>query len=135
MVGSYQYGGRYHVGAAPLAARRWGGWSGYHVYGGLRRYYGGYGAYWGSPFYYPPYYWNWVAWWGPRYYPTEASEDVVGYALPEGVISPGGRVSGFLYFQKATAEGRNLDLSWNAYDARSRGYLGTVEVALRTIDK
>ncbi len=134
-VGSYQYGGRYHLSGAPLAAHRWGNWTGFHFYGGLRRYYGGYGTYWGGPFYYPPYYWNWVNWWGPSYYPSGPTEDVVGYALPEGVLQPGGRVSGFLYFKKATAEGRALDLAWSAYDARSRGYLGTVEVALKTVDK
>jgi hypothetical protein len=50
-------------------------------------------------------------WGGPRSLPP--SSDVRRLALPEGVIEPGGSVSGFLYFQNAAARAERLELSWH----------------------
>jgi hypothetical protein len=111
-----------------------GGWRGYHVAPGLRGYYGGGGLYWGYPLYYG---WSpWVFAWGLRYYPTgRPSADVLGYAVPEGVLAPGGHVNGFLYFQRATSDTHNLQLTWELHEARSGGALGTTQVPLEVIKK
>jgi hypothetical protein len=110
-----------------------GGWSGYHITGGLRGYYGPGARYWGGPWIHAPYYSSWVFWWGPRYYPSGPSEDVLAFALPEGVIAPGGRVNGFLYFQKATEGTPRLELQWDAYDARTNTYVASARVALDVV--
>ena len=111
-----------------------GGWSGYHIAGGLRGYYGPGWAYWGAPFLYPPYYADYVYFWGPRYYPLEPSAEVIAYSLPEGVLAPGGHVNGFLYFQRATGNGVHaLDLSWDAHDARTGAPFGSAHVALEVV--
>ena len=91
-----------------------GGWSGYRVHGGLRGYYGLGVGYWGGPWIYPPYYGDWVFFWGPSYYPARPSMEVLELGLPEGVLPPGGRVSGYLYFKRATGARQGaLDLSWD----------------------
>jgi hypothetical protein len=134
--GGYHGGYGYHGGVTigPPGAGRYGGWSGYHIYGGLRGYYGPGYYYWGGPFIYPPYYSSWVFWWGPSYYPSaEPSADVLAFGLPEGVLVPGGRVTGFLYFQKATGGTRTLDLSWDAHEARNGWPLGATHVALDVV--
>jgi hypothetical protein len=46
-----------------------------------------------DPYYYGTYYSSWPE----RELPTA---DMILYALPEGVLNPGGRVKGFVYFQK-----------------------------------
>ena len=122
-VGFGAYGGR--------------GSGGFYISGGLRDYYGPGALYWGGPFIYPPYYATWVFGWGPDYYPTpRASYDVLSNALPEGVLPPGARVDGFLYFKKATSrDRRNLDLAWSLVDARSSNDLGSLHVALEVVDR
>jgi hypothetical protein len=63
-------------------------------------YYGPYGpwGYWG-PYY--PYYWA-------RPFP----QDVLTLGLREGSLLPGAGLQGFLYFQRATARGNALTVSW-----------------------
>jgi hypothetical protein len=63
-------------------------------------YYGPYGpwGYWG-PYY--PYYWG-------RPFP----QDVLTLGLREGSLLPGAGLQGFLYFQRATARGNSLTVSW-----------------------
>jgi hypothetical protein len=124
----------------PGGVRSWGyggrGWNGYLVVGGLRPYYGFGVGYWGGPWFYPPYYSDWVYAWGPAYYPTRPSTDVLTLGLPEGVLPPGARVSGFLYFKRATASRRGLlDLSWDAHDARTGAGLGTLHVPLVVVPR
>jgi hypothetical protein len=111
-----------------------GGWTGFHLYGGLRGWYGSYGMYWGGPFSYPGYYGSYVSWWGPSYYPSQPSEDVLAAALPEGVLTAGGRVNGFIYFKRATSkETRQLDLTWSVVDARTNANLGEARVTLDVV--
>jgi len=113
-----------------------GGWNNYLVVGGLRPYYGFGVGYWGGPWIYPPYYSDWVFWWGPSYYPARPSTEVLTLGLPEGVLPPGARVSGFLYFKRATAAHQGvLDLSWEVHDARSGASLGSLHVPLEVVHR
>jgi hypothetical protein len=137
--GGVGFGGGYG-GGLPGRHYGWGysngGWNGYLVNGGLRGYYGlGFG-YWGGPWFYPPYYGDWVYGWGPTYYPSRPSTDVLSLGLPEGVLPPGARVSGFLYFKRATAAQQGgLDLSWDTHDARTGATLGTLHVPLDVVER
>jgi hypothetical protein len=113
-----------------------GGWSGYYVGPGARGWYGAGWNFWGGPFLYPPWYSRFVFFWGPGYYPSERpSRDVIDAALPEGVLAPGGRVNGYLYFQKATDRSRRLDISWEARDARTQVFVGAVHVPLEVVER
>jgi len=69
---------------------------------------------WVYPFYDAPYYGDRVVVWTDRS-PSPPSEDVLRLGLPEGVVKPGGRISGFLYFQNAGQHGQHLRLSWAAH--------------------
>jgi hypothetical protein len=125
---------------APTGRRVWGygsgRWNGYLVAGGLRPYYGWGVGYWGGPWIYPPYYSDWVFWWGPAYYPQRPSMDVLQLGLPEGVLPAGARVSGFLYFKRATGpRQRDLDLSWEVHDAKSGASLGSLHVPLEVVHR
>lgn len=110
-------------------------WNRFYVYGGLRGFYGPGALYWGGPFAYPPWYSTWVFWWGPSYYPSaQPSPDVLALGLPEGVLPPGGRVDGFVYFKRATSKAtRQLQLRWDVYDARSGQQVGSTQVALEVL--
>jgi len=113
-----------------------GGWNGFRVHGGLRPYYGWGVGYWGGPWIYPPYYADWVFFWGPAYYPARPSTEVLELGLPEGVLSPGGRVSGFLYFKRATGAHQGaLDLSWDVHDAQTGASLGSLHVPLEVVHR
>jgi hypothetical protein len=113
-----------------------GGWAGYRVYGGLRPYYGWGVGYWGGPWIYPPYYRDWVFFWGPAYYPARPSTEVLELGLPEGVLPPGARVSGFLYFKRATGSHQGaLDLSWEIHDAQTSASLGSLHVPLEVVHR
>jgi hypothetical protein len=113
-----------------------GGWNGYLVVGGLRPYYGYGVGYWGGPWFYPPYYRDWVFFWGPSYYPARPSTEVLELGMPEGVLPPGAHVSGFLYFKRATAARQGaLDLSWDVHDARSGASLGSLHVPLEVVHR
>ena len=115
-----------------------GGWRNYRLIGGLRPYYGlGWGGgYWAGPWFYPPYYRDWVFFWGPAYYPARPSMEVLEQGLPEGVLPPGGRVSGFLYFKRATGANQGaLDLSWEMHDAQTGASLGSLHVPLEVVHR
>ncbi len=89
----------------------------FHFAPGLHRWYGGHVGYWGRPLFVPPWYATWVVYWSPAIAGIPLSDALVDAALPEGVLPPGGTVSGFLYFRRATAPGRQLDLAWQMYQA------------------
>jgi hypothetical protein len=141
---SVRSGGGYRGGVSVGApsGRRYGSWGysggggrftgGFYVSGGLRGWYGPGAAYWRGPFFTPPWYSTWVIGWGPGFYPSgRPSYDVLRSALPEGVLPANSRVTGFLYFKKATAPGkRSLDLAWSLVDARSNADLGSLHVPL-----
>jgi hypothetical protein len=138
--GARVYGPAPGVVVGPPGVRRFGwgyaggGWNGYLVHGGLRPYYGWGVGYWGGPWLYPPWYYDWVVTWGPAYYPAQPSTDVLSLGLPEGVLPPGSRVSGFLFFKRATGAHQSaLDLSWDIRDARSGAALGQAQVPLQVV--
>jgi hypothetical protein len=136
---AFGYHGGFHTGGMSISMGprlRWGVAPIYHgpgfiYYGGLRTWYGSGAMYWGGPWSVPLWYNDWVYYWGPQYYPYRPSADVLQLALPEGVIPPGGKVDGFLYFKRATAgSGGDLDLAWEMYDAKTNQALGTLHVPL-----
>ena len=135
-------GGRRGAGSFSGGGGAWGyggarGWGGFYVSGGLRGWYGPGLSYWDGPWIVPPYYSEWVIGWGPSFYPgLRPSYDTVRLALPEGVLPPGARVDGFLYFKKATSrEHRSLDLSWSLVEARNSTDLGSLHVPLEVIER
>jgi hypothetical protein len=128
-----------HYGAIP-AGRGWGyrggGWRGYRPIGVVRPWFGFGVGYWGGPWAYPPYYYDWVFAWGPAYYPARPSEDVLTLGLPEGVLPPGARVSGFLYFKRATSQHQgSLDLGWDIHDAQTGAPLGSLHIPLEVVHR
>ena len=113
-----------------------GGWRGYRVHGGLFPYYGMGVGYWGGPWMYPPYYDDWVFMWGPAYYPARPSTEVLELGMPEGVLPAGARVSGFLFFKRATGSHQGaLDLSWEVHDAQTGASLGSLHVPLEVVHR
>ena len=70
-------------------------WTPYYGY-----YPGPYGWWYPDPYYYP------YAW------PRSPALDVLTLALREGRVLPGASVQGFIYFQRATARGSRLTVSW-----------------------
>lgn len=78
-----------------------------------------------------PYAWDWDRvyydqWYGswPTPLPTK---DMLEEALPEGVVEDGGRISGFLFFQRTSKESQ-VQLQFQAQDARTGEVLGTGSV-------
>jgi hypothetical protein len=73
------------------------------------------------PYYYGPYYYGpYVYSWNYRYYPGAPSADILRLGLPEGELQPGGRVSGFVYFQQATRRPGHLELTWSVHTVGGR---------------
>ena len=54
--------------------------------------------------------------------------DMVERALPEGVLNPGGRVSGFLYFQHLQPDAHTARLTFDLVDPRSALSFGTLTI-------
>lgn len=86
---------------------------GFYVYPRSHLYFHYY-APWPGLVYYPPYYHMYVHTWGAPYYPYPPTDEIRDIGLPEGVVKPGGGVSGYVYFQNATRRGKHLILSWQA---------------------
>lgn len=89
------------------------------------RYWGGYIGPWGGPF-----------WWDTGYYGTYyatwreplPTEDMLEKGIPEGVLGSGGRISGFLYFQRIPPEVRQVNFTANFIDAETEETIGTIDV-------
>lgn len=150
-----RYGGRMgggrmgggHLGGGHLGGHfggHVGGHFGGHVYVGPRHgggfygyphYYGYWGYYSPWPYFYawPPYYGPYVYYWGPRYYPEGPTEAVMARGLPEGVLHPGGTVSGYVYFQHAANQTTGLDLSFVVNGADGKR-LTTLHVPLEVVE-
>lgn len=91
--------------------------------------------------YLAPWYPGWTVWSGPfpyrpSYYGTYGlafervnlpSGDMLQKALPEGVLGPGGRVTGFVYFEPV-ADVRRLVFTARLVDATTGKGLGTIEI-------
>jgi hypothetical protein len=74
------------------------------------RYYDPWPYGWVEPFYGP-----YVSVWSGAYYPSNPTEDILRLGMPEGVVRPGGQVSGFVYFQNAGQRSTRLQLTWSAH--------------------
>ncbi len=87
--------------------------------------YPGIGAYPGwvgyDPFYYSMYYDHWTR----TQLPTT---EMLERALPEGVLQPGGRVSGFLYFEKVPADSGRAQFRAEIVDARNGNQIATITI-------
>lgn len=79
------------------------------------------GAYSGAFPYDPVYYDTYAAFWHKTGLP---SRDMLRRALPEGVLQPGGRVSGFLYFEPIAGEAGRVALTLDLVDARKDRLIG-----------
>jgi hypothetical protein len=99
-------------------------YSGFFVAPFYGRYYPGIPV-WASPWRYNRYYYNreWAEW--PIQLPTRDMRDK---AIPAGVLQPGGRVSGFLYFPKLPRETTSVTFKQNVIDSGTQKTLAMVEV-------
>lgn len=103
--------------------------SGFYVAPHLSRFYPGLVPF-GGAFAFDPLYFD-------RYYPAFVrvrlpTGDMIQKALPEGVLEPGGKVTGFLYFEDIDVEGKE-DLATFALDlvnASTQGHVATVRLPL-----
>jgi hypothetical protein len=114
------YGYRYRVGPRYHQHHR------FYVAPGYQWYYPGYPA-WGSPWPYSYYYGAGPYIW-PRSLPTD---DMMAESLPEGVLEPGGRVDGFVYFQSVAHREERLRFDFKLADAKTGEALGTASIPLR----
>jgi hypothetical protein len=80
----------------------------------------------GGFFYDPFYYGRYGDYWRRVELPTPA---MVRHALPESVISPGGSVDGYLYFEKVNTEVPRVRFRMDPLNS-DRGAIGTVEIPL-----
>lgn len=70
-----------------------------------------------------------------RYWETEAEppdREMLEWALPEGVVEPGGKVSGYVYFQRVPADAARVTLRVELIDARSGARLGVARTFFET---
>lgn len=100
----------------------------------------GYSGFWVAP-YYAPYYPRLRPYYGAfpfddfyydQYYPTWVdielpTGDMIQKALPEGVLDPGGRVTGYLYFQNVKRDAGLVEFTQELVSAEGRD-IGTVRI-------
>jgi hypothetical protein len=91
----------------------------------LRRWYPRFSIYDGAFAYDPAYYAPYITRYREIRLPTP---EMVQRALPEGVLSPGGRAAGFVYFEPLHRDARTLTLSVDIVDARSGTSLGAATI-------
>lgn len=100
----------------------------------------GYSGFWVAPYYAPyypglrPYYGSFPfdQYYYEQYYPTWVdiplpTGDMIQKALPEGVLDPGGRVTGYLYFQNVKRDAGMVDFTLDLVSAEG-GNIGTVRI-------
>jgi hypothetical protein len=108
----------------PVRAPRF-SYSGFLVAPFYRPFYPGVPVWAASPWRYDPYFYNrtWAEW--PIELPTR---DMREKAIPAGVLQPGGRVSGFLYFPKLPAETTAVTFKQSLVDSSTQKSLAEVAV-------
>lgn len=93
--------------------------------------YPGYGFY-GPVFSYWTDNWGWDGGWYGTYYgdwqQNLPSEDMLRWAIPEGVLNSNGRLSGYLYFQKVPRDAQSLEFTANLVDAKTHKTVGTIRI-------
>lgn len=81
---------------------------------------------WSGPFYYDPFYYDeYYTYWQTIQLPTQR---MLNQALPDGVIKPGGRVSGFLYFQEVNEDLPTVRFEYELVNASNGNIFGTVTI-------
>ncbi len=81
---------------------------------------------WHGRFYYDPFYYNhYYAYWATYHLP---SREMVVEALPEGVVQPGGHVSGFVYFQRVSPKQPEVNFRLDLVNASSGNIFGEVRI-------
>lgn len=113
------------VGGTPYMPYRAGfGWDRFLVADPYMPYYAGLDP-WVGPFAYDPLYYD-------RYYgewPVELpTESMIERALPEGVVSPGGRVSGFVYFEDVPDDVERVTFRAEVVNASTGERMGVVSI-------
>lgn len=100
-------------------------YSGFYVAPFYRPFYPGVPVWAASPWGYNSYYYNrvWADW--PVQLPTR---DMREKAIPAGVLQPGGRVSGFLYFPKLPRETTTVTFKQSLVDSGTQKTIAEVEV-------
>lgn len=100
-------------------------YSGFYVAPFYRPFYPGVPVWAASPWRYNRYYYNraWADW--PVRLPTR---DMREKAIPAGVLQPGGRVSGFLYFPKLPRETTTVTFKQSLVDSNTQQAIAAVEV-------
>lgn len=63
------------------------------------------------------------------------TEDMLSLALPEGVLKPGGEVSGFLYFHRVDEDASRVKFKANFDNARSGSDVAAIAVPLVELDR
>lgn len=56
------------------------------------------------------------------------TDQMVEFALPEGVVEPGGAVAGFLYFEEVDEDAGRVRLEMDLVDARTLESFGSIEI-------
>jgi hypothetical protein len=113
-----------------------GAWLGYRPFPYYRPWFGLGLTYWDVPFAYPPGYGVWVWGWSPAFYPSASvPDDVIQLGVPEGVLQPGGRINGFLYFQKTHPNAQSFTFTWSVREARQGADLGQATVQLVEVEQ
>lgn len=101
----------------------------------------GYSGFWVAP-YYAPYYPGLRPYYGAfpfdryyydRYYPTWVdielpTGDMIQKALPEGVLDPGGRVTGYLYFENVDRDAGVVQFTGELVSAASGEQIGEIRI-------
>jgi hypothetical protein len=83
---------------------------------------------WDGPFYYDPFYYDqYYTYWQQIELPTH---EMLNEALPDGVIKPGGRVSGFLYFQEVDDKLPRVRFEYDLVNASNGNIFGTITIPL-----
>jgi hypothetical protein len=75
-----------------------------------------------DPAFYDQYYATWQ--------PPLPTPDMINQAVPEGVLQPGGHVSGFLYFHKLKRSEGRVVFAFDVINAEKRERLGTIRIPL-----
>jgi hypothetical protein len=76
--------------------------------------------------------WGWDNRWYQRYYGlwqrSLPTQDMLNKAIPEGVLQSGGRVEGYLYFQKVPDNAKSLEFDANLMDAKTHKQFATLRI-------
>ncbi len=79
----------------------------------------------------PNYYRYYASYWSTLHLPTS---EMLNMALPEGVLDKGGKVSGFIYFEKVNDNLNNINFRFDLVRADSSGRIGEIKIPYKVKD-